>query len=315
MSDSSSPRPERTLGGDDAARRLHRLEAEAIHIFREAVAQCARPVMLYSIGKDSAVLLHLAMKAFAPARLPFPLLHIDTGWKFAAMIEHRDKTAAAHKLDLIVHTNPEGLAQGVSPPTHGSQTHTRIMKTEALKQALDEHRFDAAFGGARRDEEKSRSKERVFSMRAPGHRWDPKSQRPEMWGIYNARLGPGQSVRVFPLSNWTERDVWLYIAQEGIDVVPLYFASELPVLERDGQLIVRDDDRLPLLPGETPQAMTVRFRSLGCYPLTSAVRSDARDVSAVLQELETGRSSERGGRLIDKDHVAAMERNKTEGYF
>jgi sulfate adenylyltransferase subunit 2 len=293
---------------------LRRLEAESLHILREAAAECRRPVLLYSIGKDSAVLLHLALKAFYPGKPPFPLLHVDTTWKFREMIEFRDRRAQELGLDLIVHTNPEGLAAGVGPFTHGSETHTRIMKTDALKQALERYGFDAAIGGARRDEERSRAKERVFSFRSAQHRWDPKAQRPELWSLYNGRTRPGESVRVFPLSNWTELDVWRYIAQERIDIPSLYFAAPRPVVERSGSLIMVDDERLPLKPGEAPQIRTVRFRTLGCYPLTGAVESEAATLEAIVEELVRDRRSERQGRLIDQD-TATMEDKKREGYF
>ncbi|MEZ5457717.1 MAG: sulfate adenylyltransferase subunit CysD [Lysobacteraceae bacterium] len=294
---------------------LQSLEAESLHIFREVVAQTERPVLLYSIGKDSSVLLHLARKAFAPAPLPFPLLHIDTGWKFREMIAFRDATVARHGLDLRVHTNPRGLAEGISPITHGSSIHTDVMKTEALRQAIDAGRFDAAFGGARRDEEASRAKERIISHRTSQHRWDPRLQRPELWQQYNLRHASGECLRVFPLSNWTEMDVWEYIAQEGIDVVPLYFAAERPVVERGGTWILRDDERLPLAPGETPQMRRVRFRTLGCYPLTGAIDSAADSLESILTEMRQSRRSERQGRLIDQDGAGAMERKKQEGYF
>ena len=294
---------------------LDRLEAESIHIFREVAAQFERPVLLYSIGKDSAVLLHLALKAFHPAPLPFPVLHIDTTWKFQEMITFRNAIAEKFGLNLLVHTNPEGLADGVSPVTHGSATHTDIMKTQALRQALNEHRFDAAIGGARRDEEKSRAKERVFSHRTAEHRWDARNQRPELWNLYNGRLAPGESMRVFPLSDWTEIDVWNYIRREEIPVVPLYFAAERPVVERDGMIIMVDDARLPLEPGEVPQKRRIRFRTLGCYPLTGAVESDAADLDDIIAELISSRLSERQGRLIDKDQSASMEKKKEEGYF
>ncbi len=294
---------------------LERLEAESIYIFREVAAQFRKPVMLYSIGKDSSVLLHLARKAFAPARLPFPLLHIDTTWKFREMIEFRDRTARELGLELLVHTNQEGLAQGITPFTHGSAVYTDIMKTAALRQALDKGSFDAAIGGARRDEEKSRAKERVFSVRSAAHRWDPKNQRPELWNIYNGRVAPGESVRVFPLSNWTELDVWDYIAREAIPVVPLYFAKERPVVERDGMLIMVDDARMKLRPGETPEKAWVRFRTLGCYPLTGAIRSRADTVPAIIREMQAERSSERQGRVIDHDQAGSMELKKQEGYF
>lgn len=294
---------------------LDHLEAESIHILREVVAETANPVMLYSIGKDSAVMLHLAMKAFHPAKPPFPLLHVDTTWKFREMIAFRDRTAEALGLRLIVHVNREGLERGIGPFTHGSALHTDVMKTQALKQALDAHGFDAAFGGARRDEEKSRAKERVVSVRAPGHRWDPRRQRPELWRLYNTRRSPGESLRVFPLSDWTELDVWLYIHREGIPVVPLYFAAERPVVERGGTLIMADDDRLPLAPGERPHLRRVRFRTLGCWPLTGAVESDADSVPAVIDEMLRATTSERQGRLIDHDGAASMEAKKREGYF
>ena len=294
---------------------LERLEAESIHIMREVVAECARPVMLYSIGKDSAVMLHLALKAFAPAKLPFPLMHVDTLWKFREMIAFRDRMASTLGFELIVYTNPEGIEKGIGPFTHGSALHTQIMKTEALKQALDKYRFDAAFGGARRDEEKSRAKERVFSFRDGRHRWDPKNQRPELWNLYNARIGNGESIRVFPLSNWTELDVWQYIHQESIDIVPLYFAKRRPIVVRDGQTIMVDDDRLPLLPGEKPQMRTIRFRTLGCYPLTGAIESGATTVLDIIKEMLVTSSSERQGRVIDHDQSASMEKKKQEGYF
>jgi sulfate adenylyltransferase subunit 2 len=293
---------------------LARLEAESIHIMREVVAECDRPVMLYSIGKDSSVMLHLAMKAFFPARPPFPLLHVDTTWKFREMIAFRDQTARRLGLDLIVHVNADGVAMGMNPFTHGSALHTDVMKTQALRQALDAHGFDAAFGGARRDEEKSRAKERVFSIRSSQHRWDPKRQRPELWRLYNTRKARGESLRVFPLSNWTELDVWQYILQEDIPVVPLYFAAERPVVERDGALIMVDDERMPLAPGERPQLRRVRFRTLGCYPLTGAVDSSADTVQAVIDEMLSTRHSERHGRVIDRDG-ASMEAKKQEGYF
>ncbi|WP_417517845.1 sulfate adenylyltransferase subunit CysD [Minwuia sp.] len=294
---------------------LDRLESESIHIIREVAAEFRNPVMLYSIGKDSAVMLHLAIKAFAPGKLPFPLLHVDTTWKFREMIEFRDRLAEDLGLELMVHINQEGVAQGVGPFTHGSKLHTDIMKTEALKQALNHHRFDAAFGGARRDEEKSRAKERVFSFRSKAHRWDPKAQRPELWNLYNTRVAPGESVRVFPLSNWTELDIWQYIQREDIPLVPLYFAKERPVVERDGMLIMVDDERMPLEPGEKPAMKKVRFRTLGCYPLTGAVESDAEDVSGIILELLQSRASERQGRAIDKDQIGSMEKKKQEGYF
>jgi sulfate adenylyltransferase subunit 2 len=294
---------------------LQRLEAESIHILREVVAECERPVMLYSVGKDSAVMLHLAVKAFYPAVPPFPLLHVDTTWKFRAMYEFRDATVKRLGMQLLVHVNEQGLRLGVSPFTHGSQVHTDVMKTQALRQALDKYGFDAAFGGARRDEEKSRAKERVFSFRSAQHRWDPKQQRPELWALYNARKRPGESLRVFPLSNWTELDVWQYIWLERIPIVPLYFAAERPVVARDGALIMVDDERMPLEPGETPVLKRVRFRTLGCYPLTGAIESNADTVPAIIEEMLLTRTSERQGRVIDHDAAASMERKKQEGYF
>lgn len=294
---------------------LDRLEAESIHIIREVFAESERPVLLYAIGKDSAVLLHLALKAFHPGRLPFPVLHVDTLWKFREMITFRDAHIRALGVDLIVHTNPDGIARGIGPISHGSSLHTDIMKTQALKQALDQHRFDAAFGGARRDEEKSRAKERVISLRAPGHRWDPRQQRPEFWRLYNLRKHPGETIRAFPLSDWTERDIWTYIARERIPVVPLYFAAERPVVERDGALIMVDDDRLGLHPGEQSSLKKIRFRTLGCYPLTAAIESEALTVEDILDELHASRQSERAGRRIDHDGGASMERKKVEGYF
>ncbi|WP_407158749.1 sulfate adenylyltransferase subunit CysD [Bradyrhizobium sp. STM 3557] len=294
---------------------LRRLEAESIEIMREVVAEFKKPVMLYSIGKDSSVMLHLALKAFHPARLPFPLLHVDTTWKFREMIAFRDATARRLGLDLIVHVNQDGVARGVDPIRSGSSLHTHVMKTEALKQALDLHGFDAAFGGARRDEEKSRAKERIFSFRSKGHVWDPRNQRPELWNLYNTRIAPGESIRVFPLSNWTELDIWDYIACEAIPVVPLYFAAERPVINRDGTLIMVDDERLPLAPGERPQLRRVRFRTLGCYPLTGAILSDATSLDDILAEMRVTRFSERQGRLIDSDESASMEKKKKEGYF
>jgi sulfate adenylyltransferase subunit 2 len=294
---------------------LQRLEAESIHIMREVVAESDNPVMLYSIGKDSAVMLHLAIKAFFPAKLPFPLLHVDTRWKFREMITCRDALAERLGLDLIVHTNMEGMAQGVGPFTHGSAVHTDVMKTQALKQALDQHGFDVAFGGARRDEEKSRAKERIFSFRSEQHRWDPKQQRPELWRTYNARKHKGESIRVFPLSNWTELDIWQYIHLENIPLVPLYFADKRPVVERDGTLIMVDDDRMPLRPGETAQIKSVRFRTLGCYPLTGAVESTAATLPEIIQEMLLTTTSERQGRVIDHDQTASMEKKKQEGYF
>jgi sulfate adenylyltransferase subunit 2 len=294
---------------------LDLLEAESIHIFREAAAQFRRPVLLYSIGKDSTVLLHLARKAFFPAKPPFPLLHVDTTWKFRDMIAFRDRTTHEMGLELIVHTNGDGVARGINPIDYPPSTYTDVMKTQALRQALDIHAFDAAFGGARRDEEASRAKERVFSFRAEGHRWDPRRQRPEMWRLLNGRLGPGETVRVFPLSNWTEKDVWRYIAREGLEVVPLYFAAERPTIERNGSLLVLDDDRLPLRAGETVRRRRVRFRTLGCWPLTAAVESHADDLDSVVAETLAASVSERQGRLIDHDEAGAMERKKQEGYF
>jgi sulfate adenylyltransferase subunit 2 len=294
---------------------LDRLEADSIHIMREVVAECENPVMLYSIGKDSAVMLHLAQKAFYPAPPPFPLLHIDTTWKFRAMYEHRDAIPARTGMRLIVHVNQEGLARGIGPFTHGSTVHTEVMKTQALKQALERHGFDAAFGGARRDEEKSRAKERVFSFRTAQHRWDPKNQRPELWSLYNTRKRPGESIRVFPLSNWTEFDIWQYIERENLPIVPLYLAAERPIVERDGMLIMVDDERLPLRPGEKPAMRRVRFRTLGCYPLTGAVESDAITLTAIIREMTTATTSERQGRAIDHDAAASMEQKKQEGYF
>jgi len=294
---------------------LKRLEAESIGIMREVAAEFRNPVMLYSIGKDSSVMLHLARKAFFPGKPPFPLLHVDTGWKFREMILFRDETVRRLGLDLIVHINEDGRGRGVNPISSGSALHTQVMKTEGLKQALDRHRFDAAFGGARRDEEKSRAKERVFSLRSAEHGWNPKAQRPELWRLYNTRLRPGESMRVFPLSNWTELDVWEYIAAEGIPVVPLYFAKRRPVVSRDGVLIMVDDDRLPLAPGEEPEMRLVRFRTLGCYPLTGAIESAAATLDDIIEELRQSHHSERQGRLIDNDEEAAMERKKREGYF
>ncbi|MEZ5775108.1 MAG: sulfate adenylyltransferase subunit CysD [Hyphomicrobiaceae bacterium] len=294
---------------------LRRLEAESIHIFREVAAEFENPVVLYSIGKDSSVLLHLAMKAFFPSRPPFPLLHVDTTWKFREMIAFRDETAKRLGLDLIVHINEDGLAQGIGPISHGSALHTDVMKTQGLRQALDKYKFDAAIGGARRDEEKSRAKERVFSHRSAGHRWDPKRQRPELWNLYNGRLAKGETMRVFPLSNWTELDVWHYIELEQIPIVPLYFAKERPVVERDGMLLMVDDERLPMEPGETPMLRRIRFRTLGCYPLTGAIDSAATTLSEVIHELITSRVSERQGRVIDKDSSGSMEKKKQEGYF
>ncbi|APG28537.1 sulfate adenylyltransferase small subunit [Syntrophotalea acetylenivorans] len=294
---------------------LEQLEAESIHIIREVAAEFENPVMLYSVGKDSAVMLHLARKAFYPARPPFPLMHVDTTWKFREMIEFRDRIAAEYGFDLLVHVNQEGVDQGIDPFVHGSAVHTDVMKTEGLKQALDKYKFDAAFGGARRDEEKSRAKERIFSFRTASHRWDPKNQRPELWNVYNARVQPGESIRAFPLSNWTELDVWQYIHLENIPIVPLYLAKERPVVERDGMLILVDDDRLKLHPGEQVQTKSVRFRTLGCYPLTGAVESTAATLPEVIQEMLLTRTSERQGRVIDHDQSGSMEKKKQEGYF
>ena len=294
---------------------LQRLESESIDIMREAVAESANPVMLYSIGKDSSVMLHLALKAFYPSKPPFPLLHVDTTWKFREMIEFRDRTAKSVGLELIVHTNPEAFAMGINPFTHGSVLHTDIWKTQGLKQALDKYGFDAAFGGARRDEEKSRAKERIFSFRSAQHRWEPKLQRPELWRLYNARKNKGESIRVFPLSNWTELDVWQYILRENVTIVPLYFSRERPVVERDGMLIMVDDDRMPLAPGEQPIMKRVRFRTLGCYPLTGAIESEADTPKAVIEELLLAKTSERQGRAIDHDASGSMEKKKHEGYF
>jgi len=306
----------RTAAPDQARlTHLQRLEAESIHIIREVAAETERPVMLYSIGKDSAVMLHLACKAFFPGRLPFPLLHVDTTWKFREMISFRDALPARLGVDLLVHTNPEGLAAGVNPFTHGSATHTHIMKTVALKQALDKYGFDAAFGGARRDEEKSRAKERIFSFRNTAHAWDPKNQRPEIWNLYNARKNKGESIRVFPLSNWTELDIWQYIHLENIPLPSLYFAAERPVVRRDGTLIMVDDDRMPLEPWEVPEMRRVRFRTLGCYPLTGAIESSADTLTGIIQEMLLTTQSERQGRVIDKDAGAGMEQKKREGYF
>jgi sulfate adenylyltransferase subunit 2 len=294
---------------------LQRLEAESIQIFREAVSESERPVMLYSVGKDSSVMLHLAAKAFYPSKPPFPLLHVDTTWKFQAMYEMRDRMAAQVGMDLLVYQNPECIEQGINPFDHGSAVHTDMWKTEGLKQALDQYGFDTAFGGARRDEEKSRAKERVFSVRSAQHRWDPKRQRPELWSLYNARRSPGESIRVFPLSNWTELDIWQYINLEQIEIVPLYYAAPRPVVERDGTLIMVDDDRMPLLPGETPEMRSVRFRTLGCYPLTGAIESEADSLHGIIQEMLLTTSSERQGRVIDHDSSGSMEKKKQEGYF
>lgn len=294
---------------------LQSLEAESIEILREVAASFERPVMMYSIGKDSSVLLHLARKAFYPSRIPFPLLHVNTTWKFAEMIAFRDAMAAKYGFELISHTNPEGLAANINPFEHGSSRYTDIMKTQALRQALNAGRYDAAIGGARRDEEKSRAKERIFSHRNASHAWDPKNQRPELWRVFNTRLNPGESMRVFPISNWTELDVWTYIHAEGIELPSLYFAKERPVVERSGTLIMVDDERLPLAPGEVPRMEMVRFRTLGCYPLTGAIRSDATDLAAIIMEMQASRTSEREGRLIDSDSVGSMEKKKQEGYF
>ncbi len=294
---------------------LQRLEAESLHIMREVVAECDRPVMLYSVGKDSAVMLHLATKAFHPAPPPFPLLHVDTTWKFKAMYAHRDRMARESGMELLVHINPDGIAQGIGPFTHGSAVHTDIMKTQGLKQALEAGGYDAAFGGARRDEEASRAKERIFSFRSAAHRWDPKAQRPELWSLYNARKHAGESIRVFPLSNWTELDIWQYIHLENIPIPDLYLAAERPVVERDGMLIMVDDHRMPLRDGEAPQMRKVRFRTLGCYPLTGAVESEADTLPAIIQEMLLTTTSERQGRTIDRDQAASMEKKKQEGYF
>jgi sulfate adenylyltransferase subunit 2 len=294
---------------------LQRLEAESIHIMREVAAEAERPVMLYSIGKDSAVMLHLAAKAFYPSKPPFPLLHVDTTWKFRAMYEMRERMAKELGFELLVHKNPEAVERNINPFDHGSALHTDIWKTEGLKQALDKYGFDAAFGGARRDEEKSRAKERIFSFRSAQHRWDPKNQRPELWRLYNARKNPGESVRVFPISNWTELDIWQYIHLENIPIVPLYFSQVRPVVERDGALIMVDDDRMPLRPGETPAMKSVRFRTLGCYPLTGAVESTAATLPEIIQEMLLTTTSERQGRMIDHDQAASMEKKKQEGYF
>jgi len=294
---------------------LRRLEAESIHIIREVAAEFENPVMLYSIGKDSSVMLRLALKAFYPAKPPFPLMHIDTTWKFREMIAFRDRMAHEHGFDLLIYTNQDGVAQGITPFTHGSALYTDVMKTEGLKQALNKYKFDAAFGGARRDEEKSRAKERIYSFRSATHRWDPKNQRPELWNLYNARVKPGESIRAFPLSNWTELDIWQYIYLEDIPIVPLYYSKVRPVVERDGMLILMDDDRIKLLPGEEVQMKSVRFRTLGCYPLTGAVESDAATLPEIIQEMLLTRTSERQGRLIDHDQAGSMEKKKQEGYF
>jgi sulfate adenylyltransferase subunit 2 len=294
---------------------LQRLESEAIHVMREVVAECERPVMLYSIGKDSSVMLHVARKAFHPAPIPFPLLHIDSTWEFRDMYALREETARRYGVTILVHLNPEAVAMAVNPFDHGSQIHTDLWRTRGLRQALDQHRFDAAFGGGRRDEEKSRAKERIFSFRTAQHRWDPKNQRPELWRIYNARKHKGESIRVFPISNWTELDVWQYILLEQIPIVPLYLAAERPVVERDGTLIMVDDERMRLNPGEAPERRRIRFRTLGCYPLSGAVESDADTLPKVIQEMLLARGSERAGRLIDHDQAASMEKKKQEGYF
>ena len=314
--DSSLPRRHQTLlSAANRLTHLQRLESESIFIMREVVAECARPVMLYSIGKDSSVMLHLAMKAFYPAKPPFPIMHIDTTWKFKEMIAFRERMAAELGLNLIVHINQDGVSRGISPFTHGSAIHTDVMKTQGLTQALDKHGFDAAFGGARRDEEKSRAKERIFSFRSAQHRWDPKNQRPEPWNLYNTRKNKDESIRVFPLSNWTELDIWQYIYVENIPVVPLYFAKKRPVVERDGALIMVDDDRIPMRQDEQPQMRTVRFRTLGCYPLTGAVESNAATLPEILEEMLQARNSERQGRVIDRDSEGSMEKKKREGYF
>lgn len=299
----------------EALTHLKLLEAESIQIFREVAAEFDNPVMLYSVGKDSSVLLHLARKAFHPGKIPFPLLHVDTTWKFHEMIEFRDKVAEEYGFDLLTHINPDGIAMGVGPFSHGSAKHTDIMKTEGLKQALNHYKFDAAFGGARRDEEKSRAKERVYSFRDKNHRWDPKNQRPELWSIYNSEVDPGESIRVFPLSNWTELDIWQYIYKESIQIPDLYFAKERPVVERDGALIMVDDERMPLEEGEQPMMKNVRFRTLGCYPLTGAVESDAATLPEIIQEMLLTKTSERQGRVIDSDSAGSMEKKKMEGYF
>jgi sulfate adenylyltransferase subunit 2 len=303
------------VNSDATLTHLQRLEAESIHIMREVAAECEKPVMLYSIGKDSAVMLHLAAKAFYPAKPPFPLLHVDTTWKFKAMYEMRERMARELGFDLIVHKNPEAQAKGINPFDHGSALHTDMWKTEGLKQALDKYGFDAAFGGARRDEEKSRAKERIFSFRSAQHRWDPKAQRPELWRLYNTKKHPGESIRVFPISNWTELDIWQYIHLENIPIVPLYFSARRPVVERSGTLIMVDDERMPLHPGEVPQMKSVRFRTLGCYPLTGAVESEAATLPEIIQEMLLTTSSERQGRMIDHDQAASMEKKKQEGYF
>jgi len=313
-----APEPASKTKKEDASSgltHLERLEAEAIHIMREVVAEAENPVMLYSIGKDSAVMLHLAVKAFYPAKIPFPLLHVDTTWKFQDMYRFRSQMQKKHDFKLLIHTNEEGLKQGINPFTHGSQIHTDIMKTVALRQALDIHGFDVAFGGGRRDEEKSRAKERMFSFRTKDHRWDPKNQRPELWSLYNAKKHKGESIRVFPISNWTELDIWQYIYLENISIVPLYFSAPRPVVNRDGTLIMVDDNRMPLAPGEVPMMKSVRFRTLGCYPLTGAVESTATTLEDIIQEMLLTKTSERQGRVIDHDSAASMEKKKQEGYF
>jgi sulfate adenylyltransferase subunit 2 len=312
--DASSP-VKRTVMARTLSPHLRRLEAESIAIIREVVAEFSNPVMLYSIGKDSGVMLHLARKAFYPSKLPFPLLHVDTTWKFREMITFRDEMAKRFGLDLIVHVNQEGIERGIGPIASGSALHTQVMKTEALRQALDKHKFDAAFGGARRDEEKSRAKERIFSFRTASHAWDPRNQRPELWALFNTRIRQGESIRVFPLSNWTELDIWQYILEEDIPLVPLYLAKERPVVFRSGTMLMVDDDRLPLEPDEMPQMRRVRFRTLGCYPLSGAIDSDAASVEDIVREMLTARTSERQGRLIDSDEAASMEKKKREGYF
>ena len=315
MSTSTLIKPPATAGGKGLPEHLKRLEAESIEIIREVAAAFDNPVMLYSIGKDSGVMLHLAAKAFYPSKPPFPLLHVDTLWKFRDMITHRDTVAERYGMKLLVYTNQDGVKRGVNPIASGSSLHTQVMKTEALKQALDHYGFDAAFGGARRDEEKSRAKERIFSFRSAGHAWDPRNQRPELWRLYNTRISKGETIRVFPLSNWTELNIWEYTRAENIPIVPLYLAAERPVVERDGMLIMRDDDRMPLLPGETEEKRWVRFRSLGCYPLSAAVESRAATLDDIIDEMLATRTSERQGRLIDSDESASMEKKKREGYF
>ena len=315
MNDAQSASRQAAASAGVSLTHLQRLEAESIQIMREVAAECEKPVMLYSIGKDSSVMLHLAMKAFYPSKPPFPLLHVDTTWKFREMIAFRDETAKRLGLDLIVHINPEAKAQNINPFDHGSALHTDLWKTQGLKQALDKYGFDAAFGGARRDEEKSRAKERVFSIRSQQHRWDPKRQRPELWHLYNARHAKGESIRVFPISNWTELDIWQYIYLEKIPIVPLYFSAKRPVVERSGTLIMVDDDRMPLQPGEKPMMKNVRFRTLGCYPLTGAIESEADTLTDIIQEMLLTTTSERQGRVIDHDQSASMEKKKQEGYF